>query len=128
MIGLKDRLNYGRAVFLDNLMASNDRHPVVAEFRQSQAFEAALSGALDWGTALSIIRSTYADSAAYQVSRILGGRRDTFPEVVVQQILANAKDYPVQLWELAEGAASARVRKAIRPVGTIARKDRWFAD
>ena len=128
MIGFKDRLNYGRAVFLDNLMASNDRHPVVAEFRQSQAFEAAVSGALDWGAALSIIRSTYADSAAHQVSRVLGRRGDIFPEVVLQQILANAKDYPVQLWDLAESAASASARKAIRPVGTIARKDRWFAD
>jgi len=107
MIGLKDRLNHGRAVFFDNLMASNDSHPVVAEFRQSQAFEAAVNGALDWGTALSIIRSTYVGSGACQVSRIWSSRQTTFPELVLQQILANARDFPVQLWDLAERAASA---------------------
>jgi hypothetical protein len=128
LLGLKNRVVYGRAAFLDHFVTSGENNAAVAEFRQTEAYLAALAGALDWRTALSIIRSTYARGTAGQMMRIFGARGQTLslPVMVAQEILANAKEYPVQLWDIAEGVASMDARKAVRPVWTVARKDRWF--
>jgi hypothetical protein len=130
IVGMKDQLAYGRAAFLDYLVDATEPHLEVAEFRQLRAFEAAVSGALDWRSALSIIRSTYVlEGAAADIERVLVGRRSVIlPETVSQQVLAKAKDYPVQLWELAENVASANARRAVRAVGIVAQKERWFVD
>jgi hypothetical protein len=130
IVGMKDQFTYGRAAFLDYLVNATEPYPELAEFRQLRAFEAAVSGALDWRSALSIIRSTYVlEGAAADIERVLVNRRSApLPETVSQQVLANAKDYPVQLWELAENVASANARKAVRAVGKVAQKERWFVD
>ncbi len=130
LVGIKDRATYGRSVFLDYFMHGGPQHSVFSEFRQSQAFEAALAEALDWRVALTIIRSTYSEGAAYHLARVSRSRQQAviLPETVSQQILGNAKDYPVLLWELAENIASANARKAIRPVASVAKKERWFLE
>ena len=127
LIGLRDEIRYGRSVFMDYLVDDAERHLVVSEFRQSHAFEAAGTEVLDWRSALLIIRSTYAEGAAYRLMRMTR-RQGTvkLPETISQQILANARDFPVFLWELAERVASANARKAVRPVAQVAKQERWF--
>ena len=60
--------------------------------------------------------------------RFLFHEQVTLPSSIVDTILARATKYPVPLWELAEGLAYARARKAIRPVGKVAKEERWFAN
>jgi hypothetical protein len=119
---------YGRAVFLNYFRAdSRELDANIGAFRQFWALEAALAGVLPWHSAVSTIKSTYRQGASHYLIGFLFRERAKLPESVVDMILARAKDYPVPLWELAEGAASARARKAIRPVGKVAREERWFA-
>jgi hypothetical protein len=46
----------------------------------------------------------------------------------LQQVFANPREYPLALWDLAEIAASAAARKAVRTVSQIAKEERWFVD
>ena len=128
LVGLKDQVTYGRAVFLEHLFNGADGGRNAAEFRQGRAYEAAMAGALDWRAALSVIRSTYSEGASSSIARMSAAllRRTALPDSVVQQVLAAPREYPVHLWDAAEAVASAQLRKRIRPVGTIAKNDRWF--
>ncbi len=97
---------------------------------QIHAFEAALAGKFEWTCALSIIRSTYLQGVNYALSDITFSRRIrlALPEVVCDQVLSNAADYPLLLWNIAERTANMLARRAIRPVADVAEKERWFED
>ena len=127
-IGLKDDGTYGHAVFVDYLANGGDNSKAMASFRQSRAFEAAMSNALDWPSALAVIRSTYAEGVSYPLSRFVAPSRGLreLPETVAQQVLGNAADYPLSLWQVAETSASFIARKDIRLVSRIAKEDHWF--
>src|ERR1700730_16700556 len=130
LIALKDQAAYGRQMFLEYLSSDDaDRHSAVVEFRQYAALEAALGKAFDWKSALRIIRKTYTQEAAYHIMALTTTRsKNPLPDDVAYQILESPNDYPMALWEMAESAASASARKAVRPVAQTARKDRWFVD
>jgi len=114
-----------RALFLKYFLHSNDRESFIAEFRQAWAIEAAFANELGWTEALSIVRKTYTQGAAYQLQRMISGK--DLPEAVAGEVLANPRMYPCALWDTAERFASAKARKAVRAVGQVARQDRWFA-
>ncbi len=124
LMGMRDQGRYARAIFLDHLSDSGDGSNLMATFRQEQAFDAALAGKLDWRSSLSIIRATYAEGAAYPLAVRASASR--VPETVAQQILGNARDYPLSLWSAAESVADANARRAVQPVGKVAKQDRWF--
>lgn len=126
LIGVKAPVAYGREIFLAHFRDnSHDCHSMILGFRQLWAFEAALSCALPWQSALSIIRSTYTRGASQQIAHLLLGKRIALPDSVADEILTKAKRYPVDLWEIAEANASERTRRAIRPVGRVARDEHW---
>jgi hypothetical protein len=127
LVGMRDQGEYGRAIFLEHLVNSSDGSLPMAVYRQVHAFEAALAGAFDWRSALSVIRATYVEDAAYPLSQIVTAKT-RMPETVAQQVLNNARDYPVSLWSMAEGIANASARKTVRAVGRVAKADRWFPD
>jgi hypothetical protein len=125
---MKETSKYGRAVFLDHFVNASDSEFVLAKFRQYHAIEAALASKLDWSLALAIVRSTYAEGVVYQGARVLDNERAKLPNEVAQQILARPNDYPVSVWQHAEYVATGNARKAVRPVGNVAKMERWFAD
>ena len=125
VIGIKDEGRYARAVFLDYLFEHGDGTRVSESFRQAQALDAAFAGIVDWQTALSIIRVTYAQDIAYSLAPSSSITR--MPDAVAQQVLNGARDYPVSLWSMAESVANGSARKAVQAVGRIAKADRWFA-
>jgi hypothetical protein len=129
LIGLKDESRYGRSAFLKFFLESKDAELAVAEFRQSRAFEAAIGGVYDWQLALAIIRSTYAQGAAYRIARLTDTlpRGKTIPDFVMQHVLQEATQYPMYLCECVEGLASVQARRAVKPVAQVARRDRWFS-
>ena len=128
LVGIKSPSVFGRSVFLDFFRASAEESDVrMAEFRQFWALETAMADVLSWESALSIIRLTYNQGASHALVRLLCRDGFKLPESVVSKVLTRAKNYPVVLWEMAEGIASARARKAIRAVGRVAREERWFA-
>ena len=128
LLGTKAPTTYGRAIFLDHFRnESVCTHDEMASFRQFWALETALASVLSWQSALSIIRATYKQGASHYMMGFLFRPHATLPGNVVDTILARAGSYPVAIWELAEGIASARARRAIRPVAKVAREERWFA-
>ncbi len=129
LVAFREQASMGRSIFLKHFVQDGSGHSRIAEFRQAGAFEAALAGVLDWERALLIIRSTYADGAWSRIMRVRsdGPRRAALPEAVAKQVLEAPGDYPVYLWELAESRSALKARKAIKAVGLIARKEKWFA-
>jgi hypothetical protein len=127
LIGMRDEGQYARAIFLDYLSQTGDGSRAMGMFRQAQALDAALTGTLDWRTALSIIRATDAEGVAHPLAQASAAVA-RMPETVVQQILSNARDYPLSLWSIAESVVNVSARKAVRPVGKVAKDDRWFPD
>ena len=130
LVAFREQAVLGRQIFLEHFVQNGSKHPSIAEFRQAMAFDAALAGELEWRPALAVIRSTYADGAWSQIMRVSAGgpRRATLPEAIAQQVLSAPRDYPVHLWELAETGSAAKARKAVRAVGIVARKERWFSN
>jgi len=128
LVGMRWASSYGRSVFLEYFLESGDGTRTCEDFRQKWAFESALSGALEWETSLKIIRTTYANGAWSEAISApnLGRRRSRIPYQVALQVLAAPQEYPADLWDLAESAVSARIRRDIRPVGNVAEKDGWF--
>lgn len=126
LIGMKETSKYGRAVFLEYFVS--DSGVGFASFRQYYAVEAALADKLDWSSALAIVRSTYVEGIWRQGARVLDTERIKLPNEVAQQILAQPNDYPVSVWQHAEFVATTNARKAVRPVGKVAKTERWFAD
>lgn len=108
-------------------MINSDRNVAIAEFRQTHALEGAMNGELEWPLAMSIVRDTYQEGAAKGLRRVfMTGRM--IPDTIANEVLfANPAQYPVALWDVAEGVASAKARKAIKAVGPIAKAEKWFA-
>jgi hypothetical protein len=73
-------------------------------------------------------KQTYAEGIIHQGARVLDNERAKLPNEVAQQILAQPNDYPVGVWQHAEYVATANARMAVRPVGRVAKMERWFAD
>jgi hypothetical protein len=131
LIASTDHETYGEQLFLSNLIDAKEKFPGLSEFRQFWAVRTALAGELDWKAALGVIRATYKDGEGYGVSMALAASSQQMPGVpvvVADQILAGSKDYPCALVDAALTVVSSSVKKEIRPVGQIARRDRWFAN
>lgn len=125
LMGLKSPRVIARKIFVKNLLKQHDRNLPIAEFRQICALDAALSSELDWPSAMTIIRETYALGAAYQIRRLYA---PALPDDIANEVLMNPTLYPAAMWDIAESVASSKARKAIRPVGPIARAEKWFAN
>jgi hypothetical protein len=130
MLGLREPSVFGLDTFLQYFADWQDGSRTMAAFRQTHAFEAALTGKFDWTKALSVIRSTYSQGVHYALANITysQSRRLTLPEEVCEQVLSHATDYPLALWDVAERTASMLARRAVRPVAEVARQERWFED
>src|SRR5262249_31412552 len=114
-------------LFLKYFVNHNDQALWIQEFRQEWAFGLGANGFLDWGAVLAIIRETYHSGAWRKVRRGLY-RANPLPEEIAAEFLANPQDYPIALWESAINAAEMKTRKAVRPVGKVAKTERWFAE
>ncbi len=126
LLALRSPRVIGRKLFLENLLGVADQSPAIAEFRQVYALDAALTSELDWSSAMELIEETYAQGAAYQLRRLTPSAR-ALPDEIITEVLQNPTKYPVALWDIAESGASAKARRAVKAVGTIAKSEKWFA-
>ena len=126
-VALRSNRAAATRLFLRDFLDVKDENLAIAEFRQTRAFDAALSNELDWSAAMAIVRATYKQGAAYQIRRL--GLIARMPDQVANEVLAvNPSQYPVTVWEIAESVASAKARKAVKAVGPIAKAEKWFAN
>jgi hypothetical protein len=129
LVALRDLNRYGGTVFSQYFRQQGEPVGVIAEFRQAGALDAALTEELPWSRALAIIRETYSQTEGTDraITRVLfGSRRPRLPPDVINEILENSMEYPFVLWGTAESILSEQARKAIKPVSSIAKKQRWF--
>jgi hypothetical protein len=127
LIALKEPAKYGRTIFVDYFRDLNTGSRLIDEFRQERAVEAASANSIKWDEALTIVKNTYSRGATHHVRRLGPIGSINLPESVAKEVLEHAGQYPIYMWELAESCASTTARKAIRAVGLIAKKDKWFS-
>jgi hypothetical protein len=125
LLALRD-VRYRQSAFFSFIKEMKATHILISEFKASEALQAAKSGLLDWDPALDVIRGDYSELGVVRVHEWYGDHQ-ILPEAVVQRILSEPEAFPVALWDAAVTNATAAARKAVRPVGLVARKDRWFA-
>jgi hypothetical protein len=128
-VALREPNECGRSIFAEFFLRSGDTDYAIARFRQGWALDAAAGGALDWAKALEVVRSTYMQQGAtYPFLGLARALNLNLPEACTVEILANPEHYPTYLWDAAERSASATARAAIRAVGAVAKKDKWFGN
>jgi hypothetical protein len=127
LVGIKDTKVLGREAFLEHLLAHGDGSRGMAEFRQFQAFKAAVGGVIDWNTAMGIIKDTYSEGAAGPLSRFLWAvtNRLKVPESIINEVITNSHLFPLALSRMAENAVSEAMRKRVRPVIRVAQSEGW---
>ncbi|MET4041860.1 hypothetical protein ABIC03_003551 [Bradyrhizobium sp. RT6a] len=96
--------------------------------RQLWTVQALQANTLDWKKGLSVIEETYARGVwaeTYALYRF--GHYVNVPGNIANEILSTPLRYPHALWESAERVATISSRKAVKPVGGVAKADRWFS-
>jgi hypothetical protein len=126
LLAMKFPKLFGTQAFLNHFLDSEDKTARSLEFRQRWALEAALVGKLEWSTALDIVRQTYALGAS-SLDFYLDHQNRRLPVEVASIILATPFEFPLALWDTAEGVASSIARRAVRAVGSVAKSERWFS-
>jgi len=98
------------------------------EFTQAQAINCAIKNLLSWDEALQIVREGYARGvcASELDYRLRNGPAAMLAEVY-SEVLSNSESYPVAVCDAAEAAATRAARRAVKPVSTVAKNERWFA-
>lgn len=107
---------------LDSSAVCGDR------LRQLWTVQALQTNSLDWRKGLSVIEDTYARGVwaeTYTLYRY--GNYVNVPRDIADEILSSPQRYPHALWESAERVATISSRKAVKPVGGVAKADRWFS-
>jgi hypothetical protein len=122
---IKEPASVGREVFMQHFLDTRERDVAFLQFRQRWSLECAMQGVLDWELALQIITQTYRDGID-DLDPYIRYRNIKLPEHVSSKVLANSPDFPLALWSTAEENAATLARKAVRPVGSVARSERWF--
>jgi hypothetical protein len=113
-------------MFLKHFVDEHGRNEVVPDFRQRWALEAALDGLLDWNIGLQIIRQTYGQGASFNIGPMVD-RPVHLPSDIGGAILDEPDKYPTALWNFSEAVAAGNARKGVRPVGVVAKSDKWFS-
>ena len=128
LIALREPDRFGKSVFLKFFRGYSGTAPMYLEFRQVQALKCAIAGSLHWNEALETVRDGYARGVhATELDYHLRNSAMEIPQEVYSQVLSNPQIYPVTLCDTAEAAGSRAARKAVKPVSTIAKSERWFA-
>jgi hypothetical protein len=127
IIATKEPEKFGQQTFLRYFREYTGPFSYFLSFKQSWALKCAFAGTLDWIEAIDIIKQTYSLGIDALDEHQLRSVNSGLPAKISSEVLLNSQDYPLKLLDAAENAALRTARKAIRPVGSIAKIDRWFS-
>lgn len=128
LMAIRDADRLETAVFLKFFRTYEGSELNYQEFRQAQAVNSAISNLLEWDEALKIVRESYAQGVcSVELDYRFRHTSVTMPTAVYSEVLANSQLYPLAICAAAEAVATRAVRKAVRPVSTVAKNERWFA-
>lgn len=117
---------FARDLFVRAFAVSENTTRQYGVFRQKWAFEAALKGLVDWPTALSVVRQTYAEFTISSLGYFQPEKKRIFPDEAAAIVLADPLAYPYSLWSVAERGANRKVRISVQAVGKVAADQGWF--
>ena len=126
MLAVRYKNGVGREIVTKYVLSNEKDEKIAAQLRQFFALKSAILKQTPWSAALQVVGETYRDGAFGYRSSLLSQHPERLPGEVTQAILSNPNDYPISVWEYAEGAATAEVRRGVRPVGTVAKSENWF--
>jgi hypothetical protein len=117
--GLKEPSRFGRLTFLEYL-GDEEVAPNTGRQRAAYSLEAAAAGQISWAAALAEVKLIYRSIGIDYIDI-----SDIAP-VAIDEVLSDPENYPPSLWHLAQSTAQKRGMADVRPVATVARREKWF--
>lgn len=127
-LGLRVRAEGIHKIYLDHLATYNGNDPTIWGFSQRAALSLLREDPENWRTYLSAIEKSYVQGFISEGQFIAERlhKADFLSPEAAKLITENPNKYPSYLVILAESVARKEVADKIIPVGTIAKRDKWF--